>query len=119
MSILINGKATKTFQLKRGEAKILQFDYSGDIVDATFDLIIQDVSGAEIIHKVNTDFDRTQILLKTIFVTLTSADLLIPVATYSLEVKVSWDSETDIDLTETIKMKIIKSLHYPEVEEGE
>ena len=114
MSILINGENTKKIKLKRGEAKLLQFNYSEDISEATFNLVIQDGSKVTVIQKVNTDFDRSRISEDIIFVYLTSEDLLLPVSTYSVELRAIWNTENDIDLTETMLLKLSESLHYPE-----
>ena len=110
MSITINSVDTTKFELKQKEGKRLKFTYDVDINDATFSLIVVNSSGTTVITKANTDFDTTSKANQIVYVTLTTTDLDLDAGIYEVELKTIWNASTNVDKTETMKMKIKPSL---------
>ena len=112
MAITINGEDTNVIRLKQKEAKQLTFTFNVPISTAEFSFIVKDKDGTTVITKSDSSFIKTEIASKIVAVRLTVTDLDLDYdETYNAEIKVVWDSESSVDKSETMKLKILESVH--------
>jgi len=110
MSVIINGKNTTKMTLIQKEAKQLTFRYDTGISTATFALVVTDSTGATVISKTDTDFDKTAVATGYVYVTLDIDDLDLDVGFYNLQLKTTWNATTSVDKTIIITLEITESL---------